>query len=179
MDNAETVHVFERAGLGKAPFRFVGAVAQDIGHGVRYLDRSMNLTTKPGGTCAFCGQYILNMYDVESADGRRFHVGSDCILRTGSAGLIKAVNKAVAKLRREQRQARERANGAEMVALLADERVRATLATQSHPNAYRADKGESLLDWADWMAQHGGAKACASVLKMIKFWMARRAQVAS
>lgn len=52
------IHPFERAGLGKAPFRYVGMVAQDLCYGQAILNRAEHeqtgvaVTTKPGGTCA-------------------------------------------------------------------------------------------------------------------------------
>lgn len=89
-----TQHPFEAAGLGKAPFKFIGMEEQDLRYGKAILNRAeyektgIAIETKPGGTCAYCGQYILNMYNVRSADGRVFHVGSDCIEKTGDRKLI-------------------------------------------------------------------------------------------
>ena len=83
----ETTHPFTRAGLGQAPFRFVGVEVQDLCYGQAILNRDeyertgIALTTAPGGSCAYCGTYIVNMFRVESADGHKFHVGSDCIAK--------------------------------------------------------------------------------------------------
>jgi hypothetical protein len=75
------MHVFERHGLGRAPFRCVGMFEKrfDLGDG----------TSKPGGTCDYCGNGILYVYQVRSADRRTFGVGCDCVERTGDAGLIR------------------------------------------------------------------------------------------
>ena len=73
-----SIHPFEAAGLGKAPFRYVGTAVQEIGvDGRRVLGHvgGATVTTKPGGTCAYCGTYIVNMFDIESADGNRFTAG--------------------------------------------------------------------------------------------------------
>lgn len=69
----ETVrtHRWEIAGLGRAPFRYLGMYENryDMGFG----------QSKPGGTCTYCGQGILYCFKVESSDGRKFVVGCDCI----------------------------------------------------------------------------------------------------
>lgn len=66
-------HPFERAGLGKAPFRCVGCrenwfVMPGFGQ-------------KPGGSCDYCGTGILYEYVIKSADGAEFVVGSDCVMK--------------------------------------------------------------------------------------------------
>jgi hypothetical protein len=61
------VHVFEKAGLGKAPFKFVGlentakgankdgmVVKKTFVDGTRFM-------TKAGGSCDYCGHYIVNL----------------------------------------------------------------------------------------------------------------------
>jgi len=85
------IHPFEARGLGQAPFRFVGMVEQDLCYGEAILNREeyqrtgIALTTKPGGSCAYCGTYIVNMYRVRSADGREFHVGCECVEKVAKA----------------------------------------------------------------------------------------------
>lgn len=71
-----TVHPFERAGLGKSPFRCVGCRENwfVMGDGSR----------KPGGTCNYCGTGILNEYVIKSSDGKSFVVGCDCVQRTNA-----------------------------------------------------------------------------------------------
>ena len=84
-DNAAHVgmHVFERAGLGKAPFRFVGSFE-------KVFQATPDSPRQPGGTCDFCGTGIMICCAIRGADGREFKVGSDCLRKTGDAGLIKA-----------------------------------------------------------------------------------------
>jgi hypothetical protein len=89
------VHVFETAGLGKAPFKFVGY----------YVDRGRTYTTpqgltvtvgapgQPTGTCDYCTKNIAHCFQIESADGKKFVVGSECVMKTGDAGLKGEVNK--------------------------------------------------------------------------------------
>lgn len=56
----ETKHMFEVAGLGKAPYTFDG------------------VETTHGSTCQFCSTAIIYRFWLISADGKRFFVGSDC-----------------------------------------------------------------------------------------------------
>src|SRR6478609_8400377 len=124
---ATTVHPFEARGLGQAPFRFVGMGQQDRCYGEVILNRAeyertgISLTTKPGGTCAYCGQGITNLYNIRSADGKTFHVGCDCVALTGDAKLMTVVKKAALKLAREQRQARAATKAEQLAAILADD----------------------------------------------------------
>ncbi len=94
-DNAAYVgtHVFSRSKLGLAPFRCIG-VYQDVGPKV--LSHQGGVTTmigSPGqamGVCAHCGTGIADCYQIKSADGNTFVVGSSCVEKTGDAGLIKS-----------------------------------------------------------------------------------------
>src|SRR5262245_4254165 len=69
---AATVHPFQRAGLGLAPFRFVG------------LDTcihkaSHDAPAQPGTSCDYCSTGIMYVCHIESSDGKRFKVGCDCV----------------------------------------------------------------------------------------------------
>ncbi len=166
-NETSTVHPFERSGLGKAPFRFVGAVQQDIRYGqacVGTID-GVEILTKKGGTCAHCGQYIVNMFDVVSSDGKRFHVGSDCVLKTGDSKLVTAVKKAVSKANKAKREAKADALKAELAALLADEGKRARMAEIEFVSAY--GRKSSLLEHADFVAPRCGAAGRARLLKFL------------
>ncbi len=59
-----TLHPFEKAGLGKAPFHCVGVEDND-------------------SHCQFCGTPIRYRYYIHGEDGSEFHVGSDCVNKTG------------------------------------------------------------------------------------------------
>ncbi len=161
------MHPFERSGLGKAPFRFVGAVQQDIRYGEACVGvvNGVEIMTKKGGTCAHCGTYIVNMFDVMSSDGKRFHVGSDCVLKTGDAKLVAAVKKAVSKAAKVKREAKADAVKAELAALLADEATRAKLAALKHVSPYGRET--TLLDHADFVAPRCGAAGRARLLKFL------------
>lgn len=68
------MHPFEKAGLGKAPFRCV-AVTQNW-----YSAAPGHL--QPGGSCDYCGTGIAYEYHIESAAPGRFKVGCDCVWKT-------------------------------------------------------------------------------------------------
>jgi hypothetical protein len=170
--NDTAVHPFERAGLGRAPFRYVGMVAQDICYGQAILNREeyqrtgILMTTKPGGTCAYCGQYIVQMFNVRSADGRTFHVGCDCIRKVDEK-LAKAIKADVARAAKAKRVAADKRRTASAATALADEAVRAQLAAMPHPTASFAARGETLLAWCDWTMKYAGAAGRAKVAKVI------------
>lgn len=93
-DNAAHVgmHAFEKAGLGAAPFKFVGCY-EDRGPKVIGHQGGCTITVgspgQPMGTCKYCGQGILVCCVIRSSDGKEFTVGSDCVARTGDAGILK------------------------------------------------------------------------------------------
>ena len=113
-DNAAEVgmHVFTRAGLGKAPFRCVGMTEKVI----KYPDG----TTQAGGSCAYCGTGIRYACNIRSADGREFVVGSDCVAKTDDAGLIKSYKTlpAVRAANRAKAKAKDDRVSAEWAALI-------------------------------------------------------------
>lgn len=77
----KSVHKFEAAGLGVAPFRCVAVRENNfpLGDG----------TFKPGGTCDFCSNGIKYEFVIQGATGRTFVVGSDCVAKTGDRGMIR------------------------------------------------------------------------------------------
>lgn len=126
-----TVHAFEKAGLGKAPFRCVG-MASIPSTGLleanpdAYNNAMKMLPNDVGcGTCDFCGTAIMHNFIIKgSGEGdRRFVVGSDCVARTGDAGLVKLVRAERLKIVREKREASRAMKRAEREALWATERA--------------------------------------------------------
>jgi len=87
------IHKFEEAGLGRAPFRFIGVEtgAERAAIQMERASSGMVYTTNNATSCDYCGQGIMNAYRVRSADGKDFKVGCDCIRKTGDSGLIKCV----------------------------------------------------------------------------------------
>lgn len=68
------IHPFEAAGLGLAPFRYVGSEVR--------LHQVPGCHPKAGASCDFCGTSIALCCLIESADGKRFKVGCDCVAKT-------------------------------------------------------------------------------------------------
>lgn len=97
-----TVHVFEAAGLGKAPFKFIGLETSNDREAVNMERKNAGqiYTTNFCTSCDYCSQSIQNAYCVESSDGKRFKVGCDCIKKTGDKGLKKIISEIESKKRR-------------------------------------------------------------------------------
>jgi hypothetical protein len=168
-----TVHPFEKAGLGLAPFRYVGMVAQDIEYGRRRLnsrDEAVSITTAPGGTCDACGTYIVDMFRIRSADGVESKVGCDCILKVGvkveNAVGFKADQKRIAKAKAAARKLREAARIAEARVLLEDKAE--ALRLLPSPYANRAARGETMLDHVAWMIDNAGHTGKLQATKIIE-----------
>lgn len=87
-----TVHPFEVAGLGIAPFDFDGMVD----------------TGKTTTSCDYCSTGLRYVCFVSSHDGRRFKVGIDCIRKLGRADnrLTTEAEKALAKIERDKRESK-------------------------------------------------------------------------
>lgn len=85
------LHPFERAGLGKAPFRLA------------YLAIG-------GSCCDYCGTGIVRQFWVQGADGSTFKVGCECVRKTGEAddALVRDVDDARKRADRLQSRERER-----------------------------------------------------------------------
>jgi len=157
-------HKFEVAGLGKAPFRFVG-VSEKV------FQACPGAPVKPGGTCDYCGAGIRDCFHVRSADGKEFVVGCDCINKVGDAGLIKAYKTSpeFRKLQAEKRKAKAVAVRQAIDDLIASSAGK--LAAIPHPSGFSDRKtGQPLtaLDWAQWMQRNCGAAGRARLIKQLK-----------
>lgn len=152
-----TVHTFELAGLGKAPFKF-SHFAQ-----LKY-DRAQT-AYHSGGSCDYCGTAIMNAYYIKSADGRTFKVGSDCVAKTGDAGLRKVVNKAKAQHERSLKAARALTTAEQITAWLSDDAVVSILESYPHPRGFA---GKNLAHYCGWMLDNAGDSGRATVAAMIR-----------
>lgn len=98
-------HPFEKALLGRAPFRCVRV--EEIVH------MGPNGHSRAGSSCDFCGTSIRWVFFIHSSDGKEFKVGCDCVAKTHDANL----KNEVAKARREHKaevkrsEIRQRASG--------------------------------------------------------------------
>ena len=108
-------HVFERAGLGKPPFRYAGM------RECKY-QACVGAPVQPGASCDYCGQGIMYACDIRSSDGRMFKVGCDCVARTGDAGLIAAYKASpeVRAMNRAKAASRDARNRDAWAAIMAD-----------------------------------------------------------
>lgn len=124
INSPATIHVFEVAGLGSAPFTFVG---------VDYNQK--------GTHCDYCGTAIVNVFWVRGSCGKTFKVGCDCIAKTHDAGLIRIVDGIQRKHDRDMREAKAKAIRAELVAMSTDLLMMETLTAKAHPLGYMKDAG--------------------------------------
>lgn len=159
-----TVHKFQLAGLGQAPFSFTGKMTEKT-----YCAYS-GAPIQPGSNCDYCGTSIRYEFWVRSSDGNEFKVGCDCIHKTGDAGLIRQISVAERKLRdaknaaaKERKQQKKTLRIAEAQRLLPT--VRGRLASKSHPNTYYASQGKTMLDYVDWCMANGAGEKAASIIE--------------
>lgn len=157
-DATHTVHKFEAAGLGKAPFqlvgfdRRVGPIRRMVDFGNGAVEVEVGAPGQPMGSCDYCGTGIADCYVIQSADGKKFVVGSTCVNKTGDAGL----RRAMAPHKRRLKNERDDARIAAAVETFEREAVRALLATRPHANAYRASLGDTLADSIEWSLANAG-----------------------
>jgi len=93
------VHVFERTQGHPGPYRV-------IGYADRVYQACQGAPIQPGASCEHCGTAIRHTYTIRAADGFTFVVGSDCVAKTGDAGLIKEIKTFQAERRAIAREAR-------------------------------------------------------------------------
>lgn len=72
------------------------------------------------------------------------------------------------KAQRDARHAREATKLEELRVLMERDDVRTTLNSEPHPLDWRAEKGDTLLDWATWMLENSGNSGKLKVLKKVK-----------
>jgi hypothetical protein len=153
-----TLHPFEASGLGLAPFRLLSIVAS----GLR--------------GCAHCGTGIKVHCHIQSADGRRFIVGSDCVRKvaekvdtTLALAVRRELNRIACEKREAKREQRWQALKARMDAAKAELAADADLFTaEPHPHPYFERQGLKLRDFIEWQLAHGGDRARAAACKAIE-----------
>jgi hypothetical protein len=117
----DTIHKFELAGLGKAPFKLVGfykmpsnALAEHNPAGYNNALRAMPKGAGCG-SCQFCGIGLINNFIIQSADGKINAVGCDCVQKVGDKGLTTKIKEMQRIARKEKREAeREAARNAKL-----------------------------------------------------------------
>jgi hypothetical protein len=159
------VHVFERAGLGTAPFRVIGY--RELTH-----SDGPGCPVRPGGSCDYCGTGIMYACVIQGSDGRTFKVGCDCVAKTGDAGLLKAY-KTTPGYRAHQkalRDAKDVATRAELARLLADPTVRTSLEARIYTFAtpWGLESGPTWLAAVERILPLCGAQGRRTWLKAIQ-----------
>lgn len=173
-ESRERLHPWERAGLGRAPFRFVGTERFDASHpsGMRVIASNgySETLTKPGTCCDYCLTYIVEAFWIRSADGRRFKVGCDCVAKVSAPGdrILSDVDRARRKLARDKRKARGAATKAALEAELCRPEVRRVLSAKPHPSEWAAEKGMTLLDYVEWMLDRAGVSGVTKAAKLVR-----------
>lgn len=159
-----TIHKFQAAGLGLAPFTFTGEVTE------KTYCACQGAPVQPGSTCDYCGTCIRYEFWVRSADGRRFKTGCDCIHKTGDAGLIQQISVAERKLR-DKKNAAARQRKAERLAARVEAAkqtlpsVRHVLASEPHPADHHARDGKTKLDYVNWLLENGYGERAAFAIE--------------
>lgn len=148
----EGIHIFEAAGLGKAPFSFDG-IQTDQDRADIENDRMRDgkpYTTNHCTSCDYCSQAIHNAYFVRSADGKRFKVGCDCIRKADDSGLIRYVTKEESRKRSERAEAKRKAarqRELQLVAMFKSGQFSDQLRAMPHP---KGREGCTAFDYVDW-----------------------------
>jgi hypothetical protein len=171
MNETETVHAFEKAGLGKAPFTYKGTRAS-FGP-IKMVDASgmewsIGAPGQPMGSCAYCGQGIGYLCDIESADGKRFVVGQDCVKKTGDAGLTRKVNAHVRARTAKAKASRDADKLARLKTFMGNPEA---LEGRPHPKGFvdrATGQALTLRDYAEWMYGNAGTKGKLALLKLIE-----------
>jgi hypothetical protein len=162
----QKIHKFEKAGLGLAPYRYLGMEE-------KIYQACNGAPVQPGSSCDYCGTAIRYCFWLLSKDGKRFKVGSECILKSGDAGLRKVVTAEQAKKNKEKyranapkRLAKSQAVSKRLQEIL--ETRKEEFSAQPHPNDYFAGKGKTYYDYLTFAVQSCGASGKARWLKSLE-----------
>ncbi len=169
------IHPFEKAGLGKAPFQFVGitenwySVAPDH--------------KQPGGSCDYCGTGIAYEFGIQSVDGKVSKVGCDCIRKLDRADnrLVAAaeraqlaIDKKIRTVRLDAKKAKETARINATFARLNDPMVWERFAAMPHPKGWlskwQGGYPLSMANYIAWMqknAFHSGRLEVAKAIEKV------------
>lgn len=142
----DTKHLFETAGLGQAPFKFLGVNVES-------------------SSCQYCATAIMFQFWLESADGKKFYVGSDCIFKSGDAGLRRIIEPIIAKHQKELKDKRE----AEVISTF-EGHLKMTpdywkQDNGPHPYAFYAEQGKTMGDYKKFCYEHAGQSTKAKVAR--------------
>jgi len=173
MTTTDTMHPFESAGLGKAPFRFAG---HEHRVGPILADDGVTQVGAPGqpmGTCDHCGMSIADCYSVRSAEGKQFIVGSTCVEKlyrhTNKRSSVLARDPVYREFKREKNRIATERRHAREAARIAEGREWVEsheAALRSLPNPHR--EGETRWDQYQWYMLNAGSSGKLHVLKVLR-----------
>lgn len=163
----DKIHVFERAGLGMPPYKYLGMEK-------RSFQAAPDAPIQPGTCCDYCHTGIHFVFHLRSSDGNKFKVGSDCILKSGDAGLKRVISADMKKLndeRRDARVGREEGRIAAARSALRGEALRGALGAKPHPFRSLAEKGRTLLDYVEWSFANAGHRGRLGAAKTVERYL--------
>ena len=147
-------HLFETAGLGKAPYKFLRV---EVARGpIFFGNTQIGAFGQPMAACQFCGTAIVYKFFLRSSDGNEFWVGSDCIYKSGDLGLKNIIDPIVHQHEKEIREAREKAIMAQWDAYFALHPNFFKNDTRPHPWHFRAARGETMGMYTEYCFRYSG-----------------------
>lgn len=162
----QLVHVFEKAGLGTAPFQVVGYAYQSIGGGGVAGPAIVNGVPN-FASCNYCHTVICDIFIIRGSDGKTFRVGSDCVRKTGDKGIIDEV-KRIANRERTKRSNDKKQTIINSAKILFTEK-RSKFEVKSHPCAktshFFVDK--TYADYLEFLLTRGGMTGKYRAAKII------------
>lgn len=183
---ADTIHPFEKAGLGKAPFKYRGIITRVCGADTTDPKTGIQTgaTGQAAGTCNYCGMGIKYCCQIESADGQRFEVGTDCVEKLNRddnrdvSALVQTVARDRAAIESANRRAaaanrKARENENKTATFAAFNENRAKFEALPHPNAHFAAQGKTLADYYDWIGRYAGHTGQMAAVKAIAAILAK------
>lgn len=158
-------HVFEAAGLGKAPFRFV-AIERRVGPWQVGPNTYVGAPGQPVGTCQYCGQSIAECCIIRSADGRTFTVGNECVRKTGDAGLVNLAKREHNRVQRERKAASDERRIEAAKAKLQE--AEQALKAEPHPYEWLAKQGKTAFDFVQFLLANGGTSGKLRAARLVE-----------
>lgn len=155
-NSSHSQHIFESAGLGKAPYSPCGV-------------------TTEGGQCQYCGTPIVYRFYLEGTDKKTFYVGSDCIKDAGDKGLWSYVERELSRRRKEQAGNLLERKAAAVLLAIEEPYVRDACMLDKHPNTYHASIGKTYWDYIQFFlrAEQQGRYILKNLEKIYSYLVSR------
>lgn len=177
------MHPFEKAGLGKPPYRITG-VEYKVGP-IRQLDEHGNPTGleigapgQPMGCCQYCYQGIKECWWIRSADGKDFYVGCDCVAKANKEHQPESYGELISKQKLDSdiramktklhKEANQKRVDAAMDLLMRTEKLWRHINTLPHSKEWAAKQGKTRLDEINWLWRNSGLAGKTRVARVIE-----------